>query len=495
MSIIFGDYTPPKKAESTDNLTIGVFFDGTNNNMNNTNAKGYYEKKARGEKLTEKEKKSAEAYKKYGRDKENSSYYNAWSNVARLCDAYRFGYAVYVDGIGTETEKTDSVLGAGFGTGFIFAGTGILGKVEEGCKKLAEKVSSQSQNKEIPILYLDVFGFSRGAAAARVFLDEISKKAYPSSVKFKNKGGNLGYYLAKNNIKVGLVKVRFLGLFDTVSSYSQSFSPTPDFDNDTTEIPLHNLTKAKTVMHFIATDEHRNNFSLTKTRVGKEKEFPGVHSDIGGSYNDGEEVVEIIEKNFKENLEKFSEKLVNESWYLKEQLEISFFGPQHELKGTRNLKNTYSYIPLHLMAEAAMLQNVSFKKEKLEIEKYSISNNALLVRVKKCLHAYVFGDAKPYKFKWYGKIHEKYKGVEAGDERYKAYQKEIAEQNDLRKLRNQYLHWSADNGSLGMEPTKDRKRKTSRILIKTKCLRNLRGIFICVNFCSKTIHSVRRQSY
>lgn len=459
MSIVFGEYTPRKKTEKSKDLTIGVFFDGTNNNMNNTNAKGYYEKKARGEKLTEKEKKSAEAYRKYGKGKEGSSYYNAWSNVARLCDAYRFGYAVYVDGIGTETEKGDSVLGAGFGTGFIFAGTGILGKVEEGCKKLVEKIN-ETKKKEIPILYLDVFGFSRGAAAARVFLDEISKKAYPSSVKFKKKGGYLGYYLAKNNIKVGLVKVRFLGLFDTVSSYSASFSPTPDFDNDTTEIELHNLAKAKTVLHFVATDEHRNNFSLTKTRVGKEKEFPGVHSDIGGSYNDGEEVVEIIEKNYKENLEKLSEKLVNNSWYLKDQLEISFFGPQHELKGTRNLKNTYSYIPLHLMAEAAALQNVPFSKIILEVKKYNISNDQLLVRAKKRLHAYVFGDAKPFTFKWYGDIHEKYKGVKAGDERYKAYQQEIAEQNDLRKLRNQYLHWSADNGSLGMEPAKDRKRKT-----------------------------------
>ncbi|HEX8016870.1 MAG TPA: DUF2235 domain-containing protein [Flavobacterium sp.] len=461
MSIIFGDYTPPKKAEGTDDLTIGVFFDGTNNNMNNTKAKEYYDKRARGEKLTEKEKISAEAYRKYGKGKESSSYYNAWSNVARLCDAYDKNMVVYVDGIGTETEEADSVLGAGFGTGFIFAGTGILGKVEEGCKGLVKKlVELGSKNKEIPILYLDVFGFSRGAAAARVFLDEISKKAYPSSVKFKNKGGYLGYYLAKNNIKVGLVKVRFLGLFDTVSSYSSSFSPTPDFDNDTTEIELNNLAKAKTVLHFVATDEHRNNFSLTKTRAGKEREFPGVHSDVGGSYNDGVEVVEVIEKNFEEKLEKLSDKLVNESWYSKDQLEMSFFGPQHELKGTRELKNTYSYIPLHLMAEAATLQNVPFSKIKLEVKKYNISNDQLLVRAKKRLHAYVFGDSKPYTFKWYGKIHEKYQGVKPGDKRYKAYQQEIIEQKDLRELRNNYLHWSADNGSLGMEPTKDRKRKT-----------------------------------
>lgn len=461
MSIIFGDYTPPKIETRKDDLIIGVFFDGTNNNKNNTNAKEYYDKRARGEKLTEKETISAEAYKKHGKNSTSSSYYNAWSNVARLGDAYPDKLAVYVDGIGTETEKGDSVLGAGFGTGFIFAGTGILGKVEEGCKKLADTILKQNKkNKVIPILYLDVFGFSRGAAAARVFLDEISKKPYPMSANLKNKGGYLGYYLAKNKIKVDLVKVRFLGLFDTVSSYSASFSPTPDFDNDTTEIPLNNLAKAKTVLHFTAADEHRNNFSLTKTRVGKEKEFPGVHSDVGGSYNDGVEVVEVIEKNFKDDLEKLSEKLVNEFWYLEKQLDISLFGPKHELKGTRKLSKNYSYIPLHFMAEAAIVQKVPFKIEKIEVKKYSITKDAVLMRVKKRLRKYVFGDAKPYTFKWYGAIHEKYKGVKAGDKLYDAYQQELQEQNDLRKLRNQYLHWSADNDSLGMESTKDRKRKT-----------------------------------
>jgi len=459
MSIIFGDYTSPVKEEETNDLVIGVFFDGTNNNMNNTKAKEYYDKRARGEKLTPTETISAEAYRKHGKNNESSSYYNAWSNVARLCDAYPYKLAVYVDGIGTETEKADSVLGAGFGTGFVFKGTGILGKVEEGCKKLAETVATESKSKIIPILYLDVFGFSRGAAAARVFLDEISKKPYPLSVKLKNKGGYMGYYLAKKNIKVDLVKVRFLGLFDTVSSYSASISPKPNFDNDTNELSLNNLAKAKTVMHFTAADEHRSNFSLTKIRAGKEREFPGVHSDIGGSYNDGVEVVEVIEKNFEEKLEKLSEKLLNESWYLEDQLETSLFGPKHELKGTRKLKKTYSYIPLHFMAEAAIAQNVPFDNTKLQNDKYSISNDSLLVRVKKRLHTYVFGDAKPYTFKWYGTIHEKYKGVKAEDKRYEDYQQELIEQKDLRKLRNQYLHWSADNGSLGMESTKDRKRK------------------------------------
>jgi len=459
MSIVFGDYTPPKKELKTNELTIGVFFDGTNNNKNNTNAKEYYDKRARGEKLTPKETISAEAYKKNGLDKKDSSYYNAWSNVARLSDAYPEKQNVYVDGIGTETEKKDSILGAGLGTAFIFEGTGILDKVEEGCKKIANNLKNNSIT-EVDILYLDVFGFSRGAAAARVFINEISQKAYPLSVNRKNKGGALGYYLAQKGIKIGLIKVHFLGLFDTVSSYSALVSANPDFDNDTKELPLNNLSQAKTVIHFIAADEHRNNFSLTTTSIGKTKELPGVHSDVGGSYNDGIEIVKVIEKNFKEKLEKLSEKLVESAWFFKDQLEISFFGPKHELKGTRNLKKTYSYIPLHFMAEAAIEQKVPLKKEKLEIEKYTISNNPLLVRVKKRLHKYVFENAQPYTFKWYENIHEKYKGVKNGDRRFEDYQQELQEQKDLRTLRNQYLHWSADSGSLGMEPTKDRKRKT-----------------------------------
>lgn len=455
MSIVYGDYTPPKKTVKSTDLTIGIFFDGTNNNMNNSNAKEYYDKRNRGEKLTDKEAVSASAYDRNGRLKESSSYHNDWSNVARLYDVYPVKLAVYVDGVGTETEKGDSVLGAGFGTG----GTGIIGKVEEGCEKLAKIIADLGKATEIPILNLDVFGFSRGAAAARVFLDEISKKPYPKSVNFKNKAGYLGYYLAKKNIKVGSVQVRFLGLFDTVSSYSKYATALPDFDNDATEIPLHTLSKAKSVMHFTAENEHRNNFSLTKTRVGKTREFPGVHSDVGGSYNDGIEVVEIIEKDFMDEINELVTKLINESWYLEKQLEISLFSP-NELKGTRKLKKTYSYIPLHLMSEWAIsAQKVPFNNAKLEKTKYSITGDALLMRVKKRLREYVLHNGKPYKFAWYSAIHEKYKGVKEGDKLLAAYKQEIQEQKDLRILRNEYLHWSADNDSIGMEPTKDRKRK------------------------------------
>lgn len=112
------------------------------------------------------------------------------------------------------------------------------------------------------------------------------------------------------------------------------------------------------------------------------------------------------------------------------------------------------------MAELSVAQNVPFNMTKLETNKYSISNDALLMRVKKRLRGYVFGEGKTYTFKWFGDIHEKYKGVHEGDRNFGAYQQQLQEQKDLRELRNKYLHWSADYDSVGMEPAKNRKRKT-----------------------------------
>lgn len=44
------------------------------------------------------------------------------------------------------------------------------------------------------------------------------------------------------------------------------------------------------------------------------------------------------------------------------------------------------------------------------------------------------------------------------EQRFADYQRELSEQNDFRKLRNEYLHWSAEFDSIGMDPTPDRVR-------------------------------------
>jgi hypothetical protein len=459
MSIIFGTYTPPEKEDEKTDLTLGIFFDGTNNNKNNTDAKADYDKKQKGTKLTIEEQRAADAYVKYGKKKEkDTSYYNDWSNVARLWSCYPQKDSVYVDGIGTESEKGDSTMGGGFGTDY----TGIPQRVGDGCHLLVKRVK-KSGKKKIARLTIDVFGFSRGAAAARSFVYEVGRPQYWDEYnEMRRKGGYLGQVFKENDIEVDLINVRFLGLFDTVSSYSERFSANPDFSNDVWELHLNDIDKAKNVLHFTAMDEHRKNFSLTETHVGLQKMLPGVHSDIGGSYNDGIEVVgEIETKILRHSFDSLKKKLTDQFWYTENQFEeVEENYGYFSLKGTRDLKKTYSYIPLHFMAEIAKSKDVPFDRTMLEDEKYKISDDPLLVRVKARLRQYVFGDAKSYNFKWYGDIHKKYKGVEEGDKRYSHYEKELQEQKDLRNLRNKYLHWSANKEGIGMDPTSDRIRKT-----------------------------------
>lgn len=461
MSIVFGHYTPPKRETKKKDLTIGLFFDGTNNNKNNTDAKADYYKKLKGVKLTVDEQKASDAYVKYGKSDMTTSHHNDWSNVARLWSCYPVEDSIYVDGIGTETEKGDSLMGGGFGTD----DTGIPRRVGDGCRSIVKMLNKKIKDKKtkIPILYIDVFGFSRGAAAARSFVYEVNRPIYRDQYnEMRRKGGYLGQVFKENNIQVDLIKIRFLGLFDTVSSYSEDFKAKPDFSNDVWELHLNDIGKAKNVLHFTAMDEHRENFSLTETQVGLQKMLPGVHSDIGGSYNDGIEIVgEIETKAFRSGFDSLKKKLIDESWYTENQLEeVEERYGYFSLKGTRNLKKSYSYIPLHFMGEIAKSKDVPFKRDKLEDEKYKISNDPLLVRVKARLREYIFEDAKPYDFKWYGDIHKKYEGVKEGHVRYSAYKEEIQEQKDLRDLRNHYLHWSANKEGIGMDPTPDRIRKT-----------------------------------
>lgn len=83
-----------------------------------------------------------------------------------------------------------------------------------------------------------------------------------------------------------------MGLFDTVASYGANFN------NDTYELHLNfGNGYANKVVHLVALDEFRMNFSLTniksavrlssrngKGQMGYELRIPGAHSDVGGGY-------------------------------------------------------------------------------------------------------------------------------------------------------------------------------------------------------------------
>ena len=460
-NITFGNYTPAEdKDDDPIDIVFGIFFDGTLNNKQNTK---------------ERENNTA-IYKKYGiktwkerqiSEKKDKSYDNDWSNIARMSESCKDkAYPIYIEGIGTEDKQDDDQFGFAMGS----KTTGVREKVKKGCDSLAKKIG---KGGKIGVLTVDVFGFSRGAAAARNFVYEISKKKgkkYDDEdvlTKELLERGYLGTKFNELNIIVEKIEIRFLGIYDTVSSYD----PTVDtiagminhnFSNDVKELHLNEINSARNVVHFVATDEHRENFDLTHTHIGEEKTFPGVHSDIRGSYLSEEEWVREIETDWtnKNDLKPFEDKLIAEGWYTKEQLYYHGGNAYFALSGKRFLWKTYSFIPLKFMVEKAIKAGCSQILLDKVNKNYSFSKDSLLLRVEKRLRNYVFDNGQPYSFKWFKELEKKYKGAKVPEQRYADYLREVEEQKDLRTLRNKYLHWSADRYATGMDPRSDRKRVT-----------------------------------
>lgn len=285
-NIIFGEprFVPPKKKKKELNdVYMGVFFDGTSNNRQNVE----------GRRKDPKLKNTLAS----DSDGSNTSYGNDNTNVDKLEKAYLRDncchyYSVYVEGIGTKNpDKNDDetlsyygdfTRGQAKGKGE----TGLFEKVEKGCLDIAGRLKKENEIS-ISTLYLDVFGFSRGAAAARIFVNEMIKK----KVKGDKRTYDFGY-LGKAFKELGYktnpirIKIRFLGLYDTVSSYGDNVFDDIDVDKVPLKIPNVGFT-----VHLTAEDEHRINFPLTNiASAGSnsiELSLPGVHSDIGGGYKNG----------------------------------------------------------------------------------------------------------------------------------------------------------------------------------------------------------------
>ncbi len=103
---------------------------------------------------------------------------------------------------------------------------------------------------------IDVYGFSRGAAMARTFVNLVL-------IGLKREFEN--------------VSVRFLGVFDTVGSFGAGGD-----DVDVGQNMCIRPGDAAHVRHYTARHEIRKNFPLTALR--NDRAYPGAHSDVGGGY-------------------------------------------------------------------------------------------------------------------------------------------------------------------------------------------------------------------
>jgi hypothetical protein len=289
---------PPRPNRKGIKVKAAIFFDGTGNNQNNITKR-----------LRDSTYMKPKSWQLWKSDSDYESYEQFYSNVATLYfmhDIKAGGepiVSVYMEGIGTSNDGPDDTSGGGFGAG----PTGIVARVNRGISDIStavrKKVQKAGKGYFLEELTVYAFGFSRGAAAARHFC---ARRVLPR--------GGRNSLCRELDVKEEVVKLKFVGLYDTVSSYDPSGEKTPAEPSDTSYIAkaarhlpfrqgdaafrddvgeLHLKLDDPTlerVVHLVAADEYRLNFSLTtiasalQQGKGYELKLPGAHSDIGGGY-------------------------------------------------------------------------------------------------------------------------------------------------------------------------------------------------------------------
>lgn len=293
-----GEHEQDAKNKRELRLTIGVFFDGTGNDANNSG-----------------DRQSACSDKHYGMNDAEStsaleqcvrlnrgfsgtaagSYIGYYSNIHWLNKLYKQDitpdtgsgqYAIYIEGIGTEDGSGDSTYGMGTGRG----DTGVVRKTDKAVAALAAGIQgylsryADARACLIKDLRFDIFGFSRGAAAARHFANRVFSQdsAIIAAIQFGLDGTEFSGMPGGNT--------RFLGIFDTVAAIVTPVNGFNPHSADTGDVSLMlRPGVAEKVFHITAQHECRFNFALNSVKPAwPELALPGTHSDIGGGYNPDE---------------------------------------------------------------------------------------------------------------------------------------------------------------------------------------------------------------
>lgn len=273
-------------------LVLGIFFDGTGNNAANTenmlascSAQGFDLASPDAESILKRS--ASELMGLSGA--EATSYAGYYTNIHWLSELYSQKFsttesylqqAIYVEGIGTQAGKPDSVIGMGLG----LAECGVIAKTDDAITKVAAAIATTLKLLKgdivIDTLLFDIFGFSRGAAAARHFANRIQCEDRAIINVIASGMGQHEY----NGTAAG--KTRFIGLFDTVAAIG---TPANGMDPHSADAGDVNLALrpgvAQKVFHITAQNECRYNFALNSVSPAwPELSLPGAHSDIGGGY-------------------------------------------------------------------------------------------------------------------------------------------------------------------------------------------------------------------
>ena len=287
-------------------LRVGMFFDGTLNNLPNASLTA----QCRREDLAQLGPDGLEAVTRFCQShgyndsngdaffdqRPDNSYGNELSNVALLYELYQddsrqqlppeatqASVKVYIEGAGSKAGEEDATMGMAFGQGE----TGVVERVEQSPASLLLMIDSLMDNNPsicIENIEFDIFGFSRGAAAARHFANEVLKAEngiLANTLDTRTPTFAPGFSIT------GSISINFIGLFDPVAAIgdpAQGHLSVGDDYNPDVNLYLP-PDCARKVVHLTAADEHRHNFSLNRVSAPHEElVLPGVHSNLGGGY-------------------------------------------------------------------------------------------------------------------------------------------------------------------------------------------------------------------
>ena len=253
-----------------DTLTVNVFFDGTNNNKYNTQAR---------------------LNNQHTHLRNQDSYKNYFSNVALLnMAAKRIPKEVeniYIEGSGSFKYEEDSSLPGG---AMSKGGSGAYARLAQAFEQVQKAFEASEKSR----LQMNVFGFSRGSFYARFFCAMLKRE--PSQLlggygEYTNEYEYTGRaYFSKRKLLSLFPKditINFVGIFDTVSSHGVFH----DNDAEPFELDIGKKQGIRKIVHLTAQNEYREHFPLTRINtaaaegIGYECSLPGAHADIGGSYN------------------------------------------------------------------------------------------------------------------------------------------------------------------------------------------------------------------
>ncbi len=350
---------------------------------------------------------------------------DAKSNVAKLYELYLTGEVQenffvgkhYEVGIGTYMSKAQYELypiqrkiDKGYGGG---GAKRIYKAIDVACA-FFDAHPFGDKKEQFKVRTIDVFGFSRGAAEARDFVNTFIKEKINLREKYQD------------------IRFNFIGIFDTVGSFGEAGNninmkpASSDFAQDVSEADglgdehtgskqikkkrifatqheadafaaqkreagweiLYNAkstvvyaqqeeilytpynfdlkqganASAKHIIHFIAHDEKRYNFPLTNiaSSGGFECKMMGVHSDVGGGYP--KQMTQALSfrvdyKNIQARAKARAQGWIEEETYY-------FYGAPTTVKMSKKrvVSNALSVVYLHLMALVAAKYDVYFKQ-------------------------------------------------------------------------------------------------------------------------------------